>query len=50
MDDSLANVSLDFGGRSWLVWMSLLREMIGKMPTEMFIHFLNPFRTNQNLI
>ena len=44
MDDSLANVSLDFGGRSWLVWdVSFKREMIGKMPTEMFIHFLNHF-------
>ena len=44
MDDSLANVSLDFGGRSWLVWdVSFKREMIGKMPTEMFIHFFKSF-------
>ena len=44
MDDSLASVSLDFGGRSWLVWdVSFKREMIGKMPTEMFIHFFKSF-------
>ena len=44
MDDSLATVSLDFGGRSWLVWdVSFKREMIGKMPTEMFIHFFKSF-------
>ena len=44
MDDSLANVSLDFGGRSCLVWdVSFNREMIGKMPTEMFIHFFKSF-------
>ena len=44
MDDSMANVSLDFGGRSWLVWdVSFKREMIGKMPTEMFMHFFKSF-------
>ena len=44
MDDSLATVSLDFGGRSWLVWdVSFKREMIGKMPTEMFVHFFKSF-------
>ncbi len=44
MDDSLATVSLDFGGRSWLVWdVSFKREMIGKMPTEMFMHFFKSF-------
>ena len=44
MDDCLANVSLDFGGRSWLVWdVSFKREMIGKMPTEMFMHFFKSF-------
>ena len=44
MDDSLATVSLDFGGRSWLVWdVSFKRDMIGKMPTEMFIHFFKSF-------
>ena len=40
MDDCLCQVSLDFGGRSWLVWdATFTREKIGDMPTEMFIHF-----------
>ena len=40
MDDSLAQVAIDFGGRNWLVWEAeFKREMIGKMPTEMFSHF-----------
>jgi imidazoleglycerol-phosphate dehydratase/histidinol-phosphatase len=40
MDDCLAQVALDFGGRSWLVWSAeFLRESIGDMPTEMFFHF-----------
>ena len=40
MDDCLCSVALDFGGRSWLVWdASFKREMIGDMPTEMFLHF-----------
>lgn len=40
MDDCLAQVSLDFGGRPWLVWdAEFKREMIGEMPTEMFFHF-----------
>ncbi len=44
MDDCLAQVALDFGGRSWLVWETeFKREMIGKMPTEMFIHFFKSF-------
>ena len=44
MDDCLAQVSLDFGGRNWLVWEAeFKREMIGKMPTEMFIHFFRSF-------
>ena len=44
MDDSLASVSIDFGGRSWLVWeVTFKREMIGKMPTEMFFHFFKSF-------
>ena len=44
MDDCLAQVALDFGGRSWLVWESeFKREMIGKMPTEMFYHFFKSF-------
>lgn len=44
MDDCLAQVSIDFGGRNWLVWEAdFKREMIGKMPTEMFMHFFKSF-------
>jgi len=44
MDDCLAQVSIDFGGRNWLVWEAdFMREMIGKMPTEMFYHFFKSF-------
>jgi imidazoleglycerol-phosphate dehydratase/histidinol-phosphatase len=44
MDDCLARVALDFGGRSWLVWEAgFLREKIGDMPTEMFSHFFKSF-------
>ena len=44
MDDALAQVALDFGGRSWLVWeVEFKREMIGQMPTEMFYHFFKSF-------
>lgn len=40
MDDCLCQVSLDFGGRPWLVWHAdFKRERIGEMPTEMFLHF-----------
>jgi imidazoleglycerol-phosphate dehydratase / histidinol-phosphatase len=44
MDDCLAQVALDFGGRNWLVWETeFKREMIGQMPTEMFFHFFKSF-------
>ncbi|MGC6479696.1 MAG: bifunctional histidinol-phosphatase/imidazoleglycerol-phosphate dehydratase HisB [Flavobacteriaceae bacterium] len=44
MDDCAAQVLIDFGGRSWLVWEAAFkREMIGKMPTEMFMHFFKSF-------
>lgn len=44
MDDCLAQVAIDFGGRNWLVWDATFnREMIGKMPTEMFFHFFKSF-------
>ncbi len=44
MDDCLAQVAIDFGGRSWLVWHSTFnREKIGDMPTEMFYHFFKSF-------
>lgn len=44
MDDCLAQVAIDFGGRNWLVWEAQFkREMIGHMPTEMFMHFFKSF-------
>lgn len=44
MDDCLAQVAIDFGGRNWLVWEARFkREMIGHMPTEMFMHFFKSF-------
>jgi len=44
MDDCLAQVAIDFGGRNWLVWEATFkREMIGQMPTEMFYHFFKSF-------
>jgi len=44
MDDCLAQVAVDFGGRNWIVWEAdFKREMIGKMPTEMFFHFFKSF-------
>lgn len=44
MDDCLAHVAIDFGGRNWLVWEAdFKREMVGKMPTEMFYHFFKSF-------
>ncbi|MEJ2162032.1 MAG: bifunctional histidinol-phosphatase/imidazoleglycerol-phosphate dehydratase HisB [Robiginitalea sp.] len=54
MDDCLAQVSLDFGGRNWLVWEAVFkREKIGDMPTEMFMHFFKSFsdsaRANLNI-
>lgn len=44
MDDCLAQVAIDFGGRNWLVWEAeFKREKIGEMPTEMFFHFFKSF-------
>lgn len=44
MDDCLAQVAIDFGGRPWLVWdATFTREKIGEMPTEMFYHFFKSF-------
>lgn len=44
MDDCLAQVAIDFGGRPWLVWdAEFKREKIGEMPTEMFYHFFKSF-------
>jgi imidazoleglycerol-phosphate dehydratase / histidinol-phosphatase len=54
MDDCLAQVALDFGGRAWLVWdAAFRREKIGDVPTEMFYHFFKSFsdasRCNLNI-
>lgn len=44
MDDCLAQVALDFGGRNWLVWnVDFKREKIGYVPTELFYHFFKSF-------
>lgn len=44
MDDCLAQVAIDFGGRPWLMWEAeFKREKIGEMPTEMFYHFFKSF-------
>ena len=54
MDEALAQVAIDFGGRPWLVWEAdFQREKIGDMPTEMFFHFFKSFsdaaRCNLNI-
>lgn len=47
MDDCLAQVAIDFGGRPWLVWeTTFMREKVGEMPTEMFMHFFKSFSDN----
>ena len=44
MDDSLAQVAIDFSGRNWIEWnVEFLREKIGDLPTEMFYHFFKSF-------
>jgi imidazoleglycerol-phosphate dehydratase/histidinol-phosphatase len=47
MDDCLASVAIDFGGRPWVVWdAEFRREKIGEMPSEMFFHFFKSFSDN----
>ncbi len=47
MDDCLAQVAIDLGGRPWLVWeVDFASEKIGEMPTEMFFHFFKSFSDN----
>jgi imidazoleglycerol-phosphate dehydratase/histidinol-phosphatase len=47
MDDCLAQVAVDLGGRPWLVWdVSLSSEKTGDMPSEMFFHFFKTFSDN----
>lgn len=44
MDDALAQVAIDFGGRPWIVWdAKYIREKVGDMPTELFYHFFKSF-------
>jgi len=44
MDDCLAQVAIDFGGRNWIEWEAeFKREKVGDMPTEMFFHFFKSF-------
>lgn len=55
MDDCLAQVAVDMGGRPWLVWKAdFTGQKIGEMPTEMFYHFFKSFsdtaRCNLNII
>ncbi len=54
MDDCLAQVAIDFGGRPWLVWdADFKREKVGDMPTELYSHFFKSFsdqaRCNLNI-
>lgn len=47
MDECLAQVAIDFGGRPWLVWdAEFKREKIGDVPTEMFMHFFKSLSDN----
>ncbi|WP_341657297.1 bifunctional histidinol-phosphatase/imidazoleglycerol-phosphate dehydratase HisB [Blattabacterium cuenoti] len=44
MDESLATIALDLGGRSQLIWkVKFFREKIGTISTEMFFHFFKSF-------
>jgi imidazoleglycerol-phosphate dehydratase/histidinol-phosphatase len=44
MDDSLAQVALDFGGRPWLMWdVNFAQARVGEVPVEMFFHFFKSF-------
>jgi imidazoleglycerol-phosphate dehydratase/histidinol-phosphatase len=54
MDDALATVAIDFGGRPWIEWdVEFKREKVGDVPTEMFYHFFKSFsdaaRCNLNI-
>jgi len=47
MDDCLAQVAVDIGGRPWLVWnVSFSETRIGGIPSEMFMHFFKSFSDN----
>jgi imidazoleglycerol phosphate dehydratase HisB len=54
MDDALAQVAVDFGGRPWLEWdVEFKSTFLGEMPTEMASHFFKSFsdmaRCNLNI-
>jgi imidazoleglycerol-phosphate dehydratase / histidinol-phosphatase len=47
MDETLAQVAIDFSGRPWCIWQAeFKREKVGGMPTEMFSHFFKSFSDN----
>lgn len=47
MDDCLAQVTLDLGGRPWMLFKAdFTREKIGDFPTEMITHFFKSFCDN----
>lgn len=47
MDEALAEVAIDLGGRSFLVWnVDFKREKIGDMPTELFEDFFKAVADN----
>ena len=44
MDDCLAQVGIDFGGRPWIEWdVEFKRDIVGDLPTEMVFHFFKSF-------
>jgi imidazoleglycerol-phosphate dehydratase / histidinol-phosphatase len=44
MDETLAQIAIDFSGRNFLVWdAAFTRENIGELPTEMIKHFFRSF-------
>lgn len=54
MDDCLAQVAIDFGGRPWLEWNADFKAThLGELPTEMVFHFFKSFsdtaRCNLNI-
>lgn len=47
MDETLAEVAIDLGGRAYLVWNVIFkREKIGDMPTELFEDFFRALAEN----